>query len=123
MPLLFWLDMAALGYCALIGASLFATTLGAGTRSLQSASFAVFTALMSAWAVIALALKFTLWLGVGDPVLWGELSVLSFSLLGPAVLAFAARYVQVRRGPPTWPSWPAWSSRRRWRFRCSATVS
>ena len=96
MPPLFWLDAAALGFCALIGASLLITTLGAGTRWLLSISFAVFTALMAVWAVVALALKFTLGLGFGNPRLWGELSVLSFSLLGPAVLAFAVRYVQAR---------------------------
>jgi PAS domain S-box-containing protein len=56
----------------------------------------VFYALMAVWALIALSLKFSLWLGFGNPHVLGELSVLSFSLLGPAALAFAVRYVQAR---------------------------
>jgi PAS domain S-box-containing protein len=93
MPLLFWLDIAALGFCLLLGASLLTTTLGAGS-GLLGFSFAGFSALMTGWATTALVLKLSLLLGFGDPVFWAELNVLCFGLLAPAVLAFAVRYVQ-----------------------------
>ena len=95
MPVLLWLDIAALGFCLLLGASLLTTTLGAGS-GLLGLSFAVFSALMTGWAATALVLKLSLLLGFSDPVFWAELNVLCFGLLAPAVLVFAVRYVQAR---------------------------
>ena len=100
MPFLFWLDLAALGFCALVGTSLLLTTLAAGTRWELGVRFAAFAALMAAWAVTGLGLKFSLWLGSDAARLWLELGALSFGLLAPAALAFAARCAQARtRGP------------------------
>ena len=95
MPVLLWLDIAALGFCLLLGASLLTTTLGAGS-GLLGVSFAGFSALMTGWAATALVLKLSLLLGFSNPVFWAELNVLCFGLLAPAVLAFAVRYVQAR---------------------------
>src|SRR4030067_369480 len=49
MPVLLWLDIAALGFCMLLGASLLTTTLGAGS-GLLGFSFAGFSALLTGWA-------------------------------------------------------------------------
>ena len=100
MPFLFWLDLAALSFCALVGTSLLFTTLAAGTRWELGVRFASFAALMAAWAVTGVGLKLSLWLGSDAARLWLELGALSFGLLAPAALAFAARCAQARtRGP------------------------
>jgi len=100
MPFLFWLDLALLGLCALVGTSLLFTTLAAGTRWGLGARFAAFAALVAAWAVTGLSLKFSLWLGSGAARLWLELGVLLFGLLAPAALAVAAGCTQERRRVP-----------------------
>ncbi len=100
MPFLFWLDLGALGLCALIGTSLLFTSLAAGTREGLGARFAFFAALTTAWAASALGLKLSLWLGAGSARLWLELGVLLFGLLAPAALAVAARCAQERTRLP-----------------------
>jgi PAS domain S-box-containing protein len=95
MSLLLWLDIAVLGFCLLLGASLLTTSLGAGS-ALLGVSFAVFSGLMTGWAASALVLKLSLLLKFSDPHFWAELNVACFGLLAPAVLAFAVRYVQAR---------------------------
>ncbi len=100
MPFLFWLDLGALGFCALVGTSLLFTSLAAGTRQGLGVRFASFAALITAWAVTALGLKFSLWLGSGAARLWLELGVLLFGLLAPAALSVAARCAQERTRLP-----------------------
>jgi PAS domain S-box-containing protein len=100
MPFLFWLDLAALGFCALVGVSLLFSTLAANVRFGLGVRFAAFAALVSAWAVAGLGLQFSLWLGSGAARFWLDLGTLLFGLLAPAALAFAAKCVQERTRLP-----------------------
>ena len=93
MPPLFWLDIAALSLSTMIATSLVLMVLGAGPRRTLNRSFALFTLMGAAWAVFSLLLRLALWLEKGNPLLLSELAALTFSLMGPFLLIFTARYV------------------------------
>ena len=92
MPLLFWLDTAALACSALVAASLLLAALGSGSRSPLTLSFAFFAGASSLWALSSLLLKLSLWAGLGNPPLASELAALFLGLQGPLLLAFAVRF-------------------------------
>lgn len=96
MPLLYWLDIAALSISTVIAAALALMVLGAGLGRALNRSFALFTFVEATWAVLSLLLRLALWLELGNPLLLSELVALAFSMLGPLLLLFTVRYVDRR---------------------------
>jgi PAS domain S-box-containing protein len=93
MPFLYWLDVAALGVSLLISAALFMMVLGSGPRRALNRTFALFALAGAAWSTVSLLLRLSLWLKMGNPALLLELTTLALVMMGPALLAFAVRYV------------------------------
>jgi signal transduction histidine kinase len=100
MPPLFWLDVVALGISTVIASSLTLMVLGAGPRRMLNLSFALFTLVQAAWAVVSLHMRFALWLERGNPLFLNELIALFLSLTGPCLLVFTVRYLGRRT---RWP--------------------
>jgi PAS domain S-box-containing protein len=93
MSPIFWLDCAAYGISAVIATALTLIVMGAGPRRTLNRFFALFTLAEATWAALALLLRMTLWLGVGNSALALEMSTLAFVLMGPFLLLFTVRYV------------------------------
>ena len=100
MPPLFWLDVVALGISTVIASSLTLMVLGAGPRRTLNLSFALFTLVQAAWAVVSLHMRLALWLERGNPLLLNELIALFLCLAGPCLLMFTVRYLGRRT---RWP--------------------
>jgi PAS domain S-box-containing protein len=94
MSPLFWVDIVFLCFAAVIATALTMIALGAGIRSGLNLSFAIFTLIEAAWAMASVGLRLALWLNVGNPVWLGELTALTFSLMGPALFVFTTYYVK-----------------------------
>ncbi len=97
MPLLFWLDVAALSVSATVSFSLALMVVGSGLKQTRVRSFILYTVIQAAWAVCSLLLRLALWLESGSSLLLSELATLSFALMGPLLLLFTVRYVGHRR--------------------------
>jgi len=93
MPPLFWLDVVAYSISTLLATALALMVLGFGPRRALNRLFALLALVEAIWAVSSLLLRLALWLERGNPLLWLELDVLFIALIGPLLLAFAARYV------------------------------
>lgn len=96
MPLLFWLDLAAIGLSLVISTSLAVMVLGAGPGRALNRSFALFTLAEAAWAVVAILLRLSLWLEMGNPTVLLEMTALFLNLMSIALLAFTVRYLRRR---------------------------
>jgi hypothetical protein len=67
VPPLFWLDIAALSISAVTTTSLTLMVLGLGPRRVLNRAFVLFSLALAAWAVSALLLRGSLWLGPAMP--------------------------------------------------------
>jgi hypothetical protein len=92
MPVLFWVDAVALVVSTVLACALILTVLGSGPRRQPNRHFAFFALGEAAWAVPALLLRGSLWLGTGNTLLLAELTSLGFVLQSIALLSFSARY-------------------------------
>ncbi len=97
---MYWIDVIALCSSAVVAIALIFTVLGTGLRRSLNQSFAVFAMMEAFWAVSALLLRLSLWLGIGSPQLLTELATLGISLMSITVLGFATRYVGRSRRLP-----------------------
>jgi len=95
MPDLLRLDIGALCLCVVLSTTLMLVVGGAGLGKSLNRRFLLVAAAESAWAVTSLILKLVLWFKAGDGHLLLARSTLSFSLRGPALLLFTARYLGV----------------------------
>ncbi len=93
MPPLFWLDIIAYTISTLLATALGLMVLGFGPKRALNRLFALFALMEALCAVFSLLLRLSLWLERGNPLLLLELDVLFTALIGPLLLAFAARYV------------------------------
>ena len=93
MPLIFWLDVAAYALSALIGFTLVLVVLGAGLTRRVNQLFALFALAEMGWALLALLLRLSLWLGIGNHQLLLELSTICFALIAPSLICFTVRYL------------------------------
>ncbi|MEE8389971.1 MAG: PAS domain S-box protein, partial [Anaerolineae bacterium] len=93
MPFLFWLDIATLSVCTVVAASLALMVLGAGPRRALNRAFTIFVLIEATWAVLAIFLRVSLWLEMGNPALLLELDALATILMGPFLLMFTVRYL------------------------------
>jgi PAS domain S-box-containing protein len=93
MPILFWLDVTALGLSTVIAGALVLLALGAGVRRPPNLFFALFAFLEALWALFSLLLRLSLWLERGNAPLLLEAASLSFALMAPMLLLFTVRYV------------------------------
>jgi signal transduction histidine kinase len=96
MSVLFWIDMSVYFLSSVISLALCLMVLGAGFRNRTNQFFSLFTFSSGIWTFFAVLLRLSLWLKVGDPELFGGFAALVFVLLGPALLLFTSRYVQMR---------------------------
>ena len=96
MPVLFWLDVSALGISIVLAVALTLMVLGGGLKRVHNRFFILFAALEAAWATSSLLLRLSLWLERGNPNFLLELAALALSTMGPVLLLFATRYLQVR---------------------------
>ncbi len=94
----FWLDLTALFLAATVSTALMMMVLGTGLRNPLSRAFALFTAESAIWAVTALALRISLWLGVGNPDFLLELTAVELATLSILLLLFTARYTNMETG-------------------------
>jgi len=97
MTPLFWLDAGAAAVSMVVAVALALVVLGAGPGRGVNRLFALFALAEAVWAGAHLAGSLAFWLGAGDPQFWQELGALSFGLIGPLLLLFAARYVGGRQ--------------------------
>ncbi len=93
MPNLLWLDIASLSASLVIAAALVITVLGARTRRTLNYTFIALTLVEGMWATMALLLRFSLLLDIGNPSLLLELSALALAITAPLILMFTARYL------------------------------
>lgn len=100
MTPVFWLDAGAAAVSMVVAVALALVVLGAGPGRGVNRLFALFALTEAAWAGAHLAGSLAFWLEAGDPLFWQELGALSFGLLGPLLLLFAARYVGGRQRAP-----------------------
>lgn len=104
MPILFWVDIAALSLSVVIMASLALVVMGSRPERALNRSFTLFALTGAAWAVAALLLRLSLWLdpslpagpSVGDAVLWLELTGLFLALMGNFAARFTVRFLERR---------------------------
>ena len=82
--------------CTLFAGALALGTIGVGPKRTINRAFAAFTVTEAVWATASLSLRFALWLESEHSLLLAELSTLTFSLMGPLLLIFAARFVARR---------------------------
>jgi GAF domain-containing protein len=93
MSVFFWLDVAALGLSTVFAAALTLMVLSTGVRRAMNRAFVAFTLSEAAWAIVALLLRMSLWLDMGNPDLLLDLTGLFLSLMSISVLAFTVRYL------------------------------
>lgn len=95
MPLPFWLDVGAYVAAALLALTL--TLFAVGSRPGQRLGhlFSLYTVSTAAYTLLAAMLRVALWLKQGDPELIAQLATWAFTLIGPALLLFAAHYVNL----------------------------
>ncbi len=94
MAPLFWIDVAALAVCAMGSSALGIMVLSLGPDRPSNRMFALYAGINAAWVLLTLALRLSLWLGVGNPQLLLELTTIALCLAGPALLLFAGRYTR-----------------------------
>ena len=82
---LFWLDVTALSISVLVHASLTLMVMGAEPGRALNRSFALYTLVQTAWAVLSLLQRASLWLDRGLPLLLSELQA-DAGLIGAAEL-------------------------------------
>jgi PAS domain S-box-containing protein len=92
---LFWLDVGAYLLSAVLALVLTLLALGSAPRRWLSRYFACYTLSTAAFAALAALLRLSLWLERGDAELFGQLATFAFMLSGPALLLFAAHYVEL----------------------------
>ena len=97
MPVLFWIDIAALALSGLIAAALSLAVLGSAPRRNLNLTFCLFTSMAALWAGFSLLFRLSLWLQRGNAVLLSELAAWAISFMGPLLLVFTTRYVCRRR--------------------------
>ena len=93
MPLLLWLDIAALCFCAVISVSLAMIALGFGPKYALNRYFALFALSQVAWAAFSIGLRLALWLELDRSLLLLELATLAYAMMGPFLLMFTLRYL------------------------------
>ncbi|MBN1145964.1 MAG: PAS domain S-box protein [Anaerolineales bacterium] len=94
MPPSFWIDAVVCFFSMLIATSLALLVISSGSRRALNWLFAAIALLVVLWHFFSLLLRAALWLKIGDPELMLELATLCFSLLGPSLLLFIARYAE-----------------------------
>jgi PAS domain S-box-containing protein len=90
---LFWLDVTAYAVSTLVATALALIALSAGLERALNRYFALFALAAVGWTGGAIAVRLTLWLQRGNTALLGQLSTLSYALLGPLLLLFTTHYV------------------------------
>ncbi|OHD73935.1 MAG: hypothetical protein A2177_06535 [Spirochaetes bacterium RBG_13_68_11] len=100
MPLLLQLDIALLAASVVVSAGLLIVALGTGLQRGLNRWFTIFIATVLGWTVAMLLTRLALRFSYGSPLLLTEISVFSYALMGPCLLAFTARYAGMDR------SWP-----------------
>ena len=93
MPLLFWLDIAVLCFCAVISISLAMIALSFGPKYALNRYFGLFALSQTAWAVFSIGLRLALWQETDYTLLLLELATLAYVLMGPFLLMFTLRYL------------------------------
>ncbi len=104
MPFLLVFEIGGFSVSLMVAAALALIVGGAGIRTPLNRSFLLFAIMEGAWAVLSLLLRLALWFDVGTPVRLLQGATLSFSLMGPFLLMFAARQSRFRS---RWPIWTA----------------
>jgi|GEM_PF-929885 len=97
MPVLLWMDLVSLGISLIVSAALAALALGVRSRRPINYAFIALILTEAAWATLAMFLRFSLLLEIGNPTRLLELTALALSLTGPLLLLFTTRYL----GRPT----------------------
>ncbi len=100
MPLFLKLDIALLAVSVAVSSGLLLVTFGPRAQRGVNLRFALFLAMVAAWTASMLLMRAALWFGLGSPLLLGEVSTLSYALMGPFLLLFTARFTGMNR---RWP--------------------
>ena len=93
------MDVGACLLSAVLALVLTLLALGSASGRRLSRLFAVYTLSTAAFAAAAALLRLSLWSDIGDPEIFGQLGTLAFFISGPALLLFAAHYVQLSSRP------------------------
>lgn len=90
MTWLAWLDMVASAVSAVIAMALALIVVGIGERRGANLLFGLFAVGGGSWAASHAIIVLNLWLGVGNPMLWQQIGVISFGVMSVSLLLFAA---------------------------------
>lgn len=93
MPPLFWLDIAALCFCAIISIPLAMIALSFGLKQALNRTFALFILSQAVWAAFSIALRLALLGKTGRAFLLLEIATVAYALIGPFLLMFTLRYL------------------------------
>ena len=104
MPLMLVFDICSLSLSVVFSVGLLLIVGGAGIGRPVNRNFVFFALSQTGWAATSLMLRLLLWFTAGNPALMLQLATVSFALMGPSLLLFAARYVRPRT------NWPMWAS-------------
>jgi PAS domain S-box-containing protein len=104
VPLILVFDICSLSLSVVFSFGLVLIVGGAGMRRPPNRNFVFFALAQAAWAATSLLMRLLLWFSSGRPELMLDLATVSFALMGPSLLLFAARYMRLRGGWPTWTS-------------------
>jgi hypothetical protein len=104
VPLILVFDICSLSLSVVFSFGLLLIVGGAGIRRPLNRNFVFFALAQMAWAATSLLMRLLLWFSAGNPEVMLELATASFALMGPSLLLFAARYMRLRGGWPTWTS-------------------
>ncbi len=100
MPFLLAVDTASLTLCFVLCAALVLLVGAADIRRPVSRAFMVFALLECGWSVTSLLLRLSLWFATGSPLVLLVLASMFLAVMGPVLLLFAERYLQVHS---RWP--------------------
>ncbi len=95
--IMFWLDVAAHIVTALITTTVSLLVVGMGARRPLNRRLAGFLGAVLVWAIGSLVLRGVLWLEKGSPLLWTEIAVVGFALIGPTLFGFISLYIEAQQ--------------------------
>ena len=95
MPPLLVLDLAALGLCTLLSATLTVIVGAAGVRKPLNLAFSAFVFFAGAQAAFSLLLRLSLFYSAGNPLLLLQLAVACLFFMCPFFFLFVAHYIRV----------------------------
>jgi signal transduction histidine kinase/CheY-like chemotaxis protein len=96
MPFLFWVDIIIYTSATIVAFALTLMVLTSNPSNPVNILFSLYTFTAACWAFLALLIRLSLWVKVGEANFLGELASLAFLCVGPTLLLFTTNYMQIK---------------------------